>query len=162
MSRWCTFGGWLVKQIVVFLCCALYLAVSAPGASAETTKKLVPFQTEVRACSGGLVSISGELLMLSDFYYDSTGGFHDHLSVDWRHTTGIGADGVMYRAVGGLHENFNLNASETTTTTYVDQFVVVSQGGDGNLLVVSRLHITVTPSGEVTAYVGRFTETCVG
>ena len=148
------------RLIAVFV--VLFSGIFVSQALAVTTKEVVPFQTELVACSGGTVTLSGDLMLLSHFNSDANGGFHDHLSVDWRNVKGLSATGVGYHAVSGLHENLNLNSSGTLSETFVDQMVLVSGGGGENLLVQSRFHVTITPNGEMTAFVSRFTERCVG
>jgi hypothetical protein len=148
------------RLIALFV--VLLSGVFVSQAAAVTTKDVVPFQTELVTCSGETITLSGELMLLSHLNSDANGGFHDHLSVDWRNVKGLSASGVKYHAVSGLHENLNLNSSGTLSETFVDQMLLVSQGGDENLLVQSRFHMTITPEGDMRAFVSRFTERCVG
>jgi hypothetical protein len=149
---------WIIVQLFV----VLIALVATPTASATTERDVVRFRTNVTACSGETVRLRGELLLISHFTEDSTGGFHAHFSLVPRDVTGVSESGVRYRAVGGQRFTFNVSGSETVTDTFTEQFLVISQGGDDNLLVRTTIHVTVTPEGEVTAFVDNFSSICVG
>lgn len=151
-----------MKRTLLALPVVLLLGFLVPSASAVTDRQTVPFRTRVIACSGETVRLSGELLLISHFTQDSGGGFHDHFSLVPRHVTGVSASGVRYHAVGGERDTFNLSGSGTINETFTSQFILISQGGDQNLQIIETFHITITPNGDLTAFVDNFRVRCVG
>lgn len=140
----------------------LLLGVLVPPASAATSRELVPFRTTVTACSGERVHLSGQVLLIDNFFF-SGDRFHDNFTLVPRHVTGTSESGVAYHAVGGLRETFNVTSSgKVITDTFTTQFIVVSENGDGNTLIVEALHITVAANGEITAFFDHFQARCVG
>jgi hypothetical protein len=151
-----------MKRILVGLPFILLLGILVPTASALTDRQTVPFRTTVVACSGERVRVSGELLLIDHFTQDSDGGFHVHSSLVPRHVTGVSASGVKYHVVGGQRDTFNVSGRGTVTETFTSQFNVISEGGDQNLQIIETFHITITPNGDVTAFVDNFRAKCVG
>ncbi len=152
-----------MKRLVALVACVLLLGlVALPVASATTDRETIPFRTTVRSCSGELVRVSGELLLISHFTEDSGGGFHFHFTLVPRHVRGVSPSGVSYKAVGGDRFTSNVSGSGTETFTNTDQFLLISEGSEDNLLVRFTFHITVNANGEVTTVVDNFSEKCVG
>jgi hypothetical protein len=149
---------WSVVQLLI----VLLGVVAAPTALATTERVIVPFQTTEDACSGETVRLRGQLLLIFHFEEDSGGGIHGHFSLVPRDVTGVSEGGVKYRAVGGQRDTFNISGSGTFTETFTDQFILVSQESDENLLVRTTFHITITREGQVTAFVANFSAKCVG
>jgi hypothetical protein len=151
-----------MKRTLMALPICLLLGVLVPPASATTSRQLVPFRTTVRACSGERVHLSGQVLLIDNFFRGPNGRRHDNFALVPRHVIGTSASGVTYHAVGGLRETFNVTSGGTFTDTFTTQFIVVSENGDGNSLIVETLHITVAPNGDVTALFDHFQARCVG
>ena len=152
-----------MKRLVAMVACVLGLGSVAPlVASATTNRDTVPFRTTILNCSGELVRVRGELLLISHFTEDSNGGFHDHFSLVPRHVKGISPSGVSYKVVGGDRSTFNVNGQGTETFTNTDQFMIISQSGEDNLLIRFTFHITVNGSEGRSTTVDNFSEKCVG
>ena len=152
-----------MKRLIAFLTCVLGLGMIAPPpASAATTRETVPFRTTIVGCSGERVRVSGQLLLISHFTEDSGGGFHDVFVLVPRQVIGVSASGVTYRVVGGDRSTFHVSGRGTETFTNTDQFMIVSQGGEDNLLTRFTFHVTVNANGETTTVVDRFSGKCVG
>jgi hypothetical protein len=151
-----------MKRMLMALPIVLLLGVLVPPASAATSRELVAFHTTVRACSGERVHLSGRVLLIDNFFF-SGDRVHDNFTLVPRQVIGTSATGVAYHAVGGLRDTFNVTSSGIVVTeTFTTQFIVVSENGDGNTLVVEALHITVAANGEITALFDHFQARCVG
>jgi hypothetical protein len=151
-----------MKRLSIALPFILLLGILVPPASAVTERQIVPFRTREVACSGERVRLSGELLLINHGTEDSNGGFHAHFSVVLRDVVGVSASGVKYHAVGGQRDTFNLSGRGTLTVNSTFQFNLISEGGDQNLQVIATFHTTITPNGDVTAFVDNFRIKCVG
>lgn len=152
-----------MKRLVALVACLVgFGMVAAPAALATTFREIVPFRTTVEGCSGERVRVRGELLLISHFTEDSNGGFHDHFTLVPRHVKGVSASGVVYRVVGGDRFTFSGSGSGTETFTNTDQFMIISEGGEDNLLIRFTFHVTVDASGETTSFVDKFSAKCVG
>ena len=101
-------------------------------------------------------------MLISQFTEDSNGGFHDHFSLAPRHVRGVSASGVGYKVVGGDRSTFNVSGSGTETFTNTDQFMIISESGEDNLLIRFTFHVTVNANGETTSFVDKFFAKCVG
>ena len=152
-----------MKRLVALVACVLGLGLVAPPvASATTTREIVPFRTNIQACSGEVFTVSGDLLLISHFTADSNNGFHDHFSLVPRHVGGVSATGISYKVVGGDRSTFNVSGKGTVTFTNTDQFMIISEGSADNLLIRFTFHITVSPDGGTSTVVVKFSEKCVG
>lgn len=151
-----------MKRMLMALPIVLLLGVLAPSASAATSRDLVTFRTTVRACSGERVHLSGQVLLIDHFFRGPNGRRHDNFTLVPRHVIGTSSSGVTYHAVGGLRETFNVTSGGAFTDTFTTQFIVVSENGDGNTLIVETFHITVAANGELTALFDHFQARCVG
>jgi hypothetical protein len=150
-----------MKRMFVGLVAILLVGSFVPSASAVTTRQKVPFSTTVIGC-GQRVHVSGELLLIDEFTINSGGGFHGTFVLVPMNVVGVSASGVKYHAVGGQRETFSVSGSGTFTETFTSQFILISENGDQNLQVIETFHITVTPNGDVTAFVDNFRVRCVG
>ncbi|MEA2506345.1 MAG: hypothetical protein QOH48_963 [Actinomycetota bacterium] len=151
-----------MKRMLIALPVVVLLGVLVPSASAGTSRQLVNFRTTVRACSGERVRLSGQVLLIDNFFRGQDGRIHDNFTLVPRQVTGTSATGVTYHAVGGLRETFHRIRGGSLTDTFTTQFIVVSENGDGNLLIVETLHITISANGDLTAAFDHFQARCVG
>lgn len=155
------------KILVLVIALALAAITALPtNAQAITFRDRViePFETFVIACNGEDVTVSGELLLMSHTTIDARGGFHSKFTLVPRHVRGVGAvTGIQYKAVGGQRSHFNADADfAPLNETFTTMFNLVSQGGSDNLQFKGTFHITINAQGEVTSFVDRFSEKCVG
>jgi hypothetical protein len=152
-----------MKRLIALLACVLGLGMIAPAvASAATTRETVPFQATIVGCSGERVRVSGQLLLISQFTEDPNGGFHDVFVLVPTHVMGVSSSGLTYRVVGGDRSTFQVSGRGTLTFTNTDQFMIISQDGEDQLLIRFTFHVTVTATGETTTVVDKFSAKCVG
>ena len=151
------------RLVIALAACVLGLGMIAPlAASAATTRETVPFQSTFDGCSGDTVTVSGQLLLISTFTDTPSGGFHDVFVLVPRSVRGVSSSGVAYKVVGGDRSTFSVNGQGTETFTNTDQFMVISQDGEDNLLTRFTFHVTVNANGETTTIVDSFSAKCVG
>ena len=155
------------KILALILTLALAAGIASPTyaqASTTTDRVIEPFETTVLACNGEDVTVSGELLLISHTTIDAGGGIHSKFTLVPRHVRGVGSvTSTQYKAVGGQRSHFNEDADfAPLNETFTTMFNLVSQGGSDNLKFKGTFHITINAKGEVTAFVERFSEKCVG
>ena len=151
--------------LVITLALAAVTTFPAYAQTFTSTERVIePFETTVLACNGEEVTVSGELLLIFHTTIDANGGMHSKFTLVPRHVRGVGTEtGTAYKAVGGQRSHFNADADEAPLNeTFTTMFNLVSQGGSDNLKFKGTFHITINAKGEVTAFVERFSEKCVG
>lgn len=154
-----------ILALVITLALAAVTAFPAYAQAITFTDRVIePFETTVLACNGEEVTVSGELLLIFHTTIDAGGGIHSKFTLVPRHVRGVGsATGIQYKAVGGQRDHFNADADfAPLNETFTTMFNLVSQGGSDNLKFKGTFHITLNAKGEVTAFVERFSERCVG
>lgn len=144
---------------------ALTLSVTSTTLAAavtSTTRTTVPFsRLMLNPCTGEQVGLSGTLLLINHTTLDDSGGVHSVFILVPQQVRGVSlATGSQYKAVGGDRVIFNSNGA--TDFTHTDEFILVSQGGTDNLLILITEHITLNAKGVLTAEVSNFEIKCVG
>ena len=135
-------------------------AMSAPpvfAASTVTTNQQVPFaQIVFVPCAnngaGEPVLISGTLHILQHQTLSDAGNLHIKVHFQPQGASGVGlVTGDEYRATGVTQEELNLNGPLPFTDTFINNFRIIGQGPDNNLLVHQTIHFTINANGELTA-----------
>lgn len=129
---------------------------TAAGAAATTvtTNEQVPvtvfaFVPCANDGAGELVVLTGTLHVLTHVTIDDQGGLHVRQHFQPQGISGAGlTTGDTYRGTGVTQTEFNATAG--TEQTSINNFRIIGQGPENNLLVHSTFHVTVTPNGDVT------------
>jgi hypothetical protein len=110
--------------------------------------------------AGEVVDLSGDLHVVFNVTVASNGSFHAISSANPQGVSGTGeTTGAKYQGTGVTHSNFNGNVG--FETSFVNNFRIIGQGPDNNLLVHENFHITVHPDGTVTGFVDNFSVVCM-
>jgi hypothetical protein len=145
---------------------AALAGASAAGAQATTvtTNEFVPvtlfaFVPCANGGAGELVTLEGTLHVLTHVTIDDQGGLHvkQHFQPQGVSGTGL-TTGDTYHGTGATQTEFNATAGVEQTS--INNFRIIGQGPDNNLLVHSTFHVTVTPDGDVTTVVDNFSVEC--
>ena len=151
--------------LALTLASSLVAAVSAQ-AIAITTNDFVPFAqvTFVPCANGG----AGELVLISGTLH-----IQQHITINDNrvslkiHFQPQGASGVglttgdTYRATGETQEHDSLPLTGGAAEfTFVNNFKIIGQGPDNNLLVHQTVHVTVNANGDVTTIVDNASVEC--
>jgi hypothetical protein len=146
---------------------ALFVAMSGGAvvsAATVTNEVHIPFSaTIVNSCNGETVTVDGTTHALITTTSDNSGGLQVKVSTIDKGTGVASPSGTQYTFSG--ENTFQLSSSGKTdrlTATSLMTHVLVSQGGEENLIVRTRFHVAVTPSGNVTASVDSVQTVCVG
>ena len=135
-------------------------------ALAITSNQFVPFaQAVIVPCANGgageIVLVEGTLHLL------------DHITINNNranikvHAQPQGASGVgqttgdIYRATGGTQEQDSIPLTNGAFEfTFINNFKIIGQGPDNNLLVHQTVHITMNANGTITAVVDNTSVEC--
>ena len=145
--------------LVIVLTTLAGAAAARAQATTVTTNEQIPFEliAFVPCANGGageLVLVSGTLHVLTHQTIDTQGGVHAKTHFQPQGATGVGlTTGDTYHATGVTQEHFNFNASAGFTDTFINNFRIIGEGPDNNLLVHQTIHVTITPNGDVTSEV---------
>jgi hypothetical protein len=154
-----------ISTFLLGIAAALLPGVAAHAAAqTSTTSSKVPISVEefVPCANGGageVVTLSGTLHVLTHTTIDASGGVHVTNQIQPAGVSGTGqTTGAAYRGTGVTREEFNTTAASETTR--VNNFRIIGQGPDNNLLVHHTVHQTVNANGEATATVDNFSLEC--
>ena len=142
------------------------LVRTAPAEAAIVTQEKVPVDIAVFVpCANGgageLVLLSGNLHIVITATDDGAGGLHLTTHFQPQGISGVGdVTGDKYQATGVTRDNQNVKPPFPAEYTYVNNFKIIGQGPDNNLLVHENVHLTVNANGEVTADVDNFSVEC--
>ena len=149
-----------MRKLLVLLIATAALALPAAAQSSATTAK-VPFETDVIACNGDVIHISGTLLSIFTVTTTPSGGFMVSSHFQPQGINGVDlTTGTKYLATGLTRDIFVVSPAGGTTETFVNRFHIQATKGADSFIVSEVFHITVTPNGDVTAFVDNFSSTC--
>jgi len=112
--------------------------------------------------AGEFVALSGDLHVL---FHVTINGNIIQLSSQAQPQGVSGLDqssGDKYQGTGVTRFDFtaSLDGSSAFQDTFVNNFRIIGQGPGNNLLVHQTFHVTVTPNGDLTAFVDNFSVDC--
>jgi hypothetical protein len=142
---------------------ALVLVANAsPAAGTTTVNSFFPFSFVSSGC-GEDILVSGTLHDLFHITIDSAGGINVKLHDQPQGATGVGlTSGVKYQATGVTQEEFSANGVGQFEDTFINNFLMISQGPAPNFVVTEHAHVTVNANGDVTATHDNFSIDCRG
>jgi hypothetical protein len=162
-----------MNRAILKLCLAVLLAgfyavaAESPAraqASSFTSVISVPFSINVLVpCSGDIVALSGNALVVFHMTIDDVGGAHVDIHVNYQGISGVASpSGAVYRAANAHNDHFNFNSPSPPPFehTIVDRFNLIGRGGADNLQVYFQLHFTINANGVITAVVGNVRAVC--
>jgi hypothetical protein len=141
-------------RAMLVLAIAAALAAVPVAQSAVVTNDRVPFSLVafVPCANGGageLVLVEGTLhVLVTETVNDNHVSFKIHFQPQG--ATGIGlTTGDTYHATGVTQEHVSIGPG--LNDTFVNNFRIIGEGPDNNLLVHQLIHLTINANGEVTA-----------
>jgi hypothetical protein len=101
-----------------------------------------------------------ELLVAHDLLIEGK-SFHTHVTQMDRGSNGVGlTTGFRYRQVGAQTSTAFFTGQVQTVQTFVNAVKLIGQAGAPSFLAHETLHLTVTPQGNVSVELDKFTFTC--
>jgi len=158
-----------MRNVLLALCAAALnvAGVAAPaGADAASHFKinqqipLAGFQASV-PCTGDTITFTQGTL--HDIFFVTVNGSHfTVISHDQPHNLkGTDSSGRRYEGVGITRESDSGSfVSDQAVTTFVNNFYMIGKAGAPSAKIHETFHVTLTPSGDVTASHDSFRVTC--
>lgn len=149
-----------MRKLLLLLVTAAALAVPVATQAAATTEK-TPFEADVIACNGDVIHLSGTLLGIFTVTTTPSGGFVVSSHFQPQGVKGVDlTTGTPYVATGLTRDILVVSPAGGIVETFVNRFHIQATRGAESFIVSETFHITVTPSGAVTASVDNFSSTC--
>jgi hypothetical protein len=150
-----------MRKILMFLGLAVGLVLTAaPAEAATTVVKNIPFEATIEGC-GETIALSGTLVAIFTEQPLGTGGFLLTSRFTPQGVTGTSSSGATYHGTGTTSETLVFVPTGGLSVTLINRFHIVGTGGAPTYYVRETVHLTVTPSGEITASVSNFSLECV-
>jgi hypothetical protein len=151
----------LKKKLLLIVASLAALGIAAPSAQATATiVQDIPFDETVVGCTEE-IAVSGSLLGVFTETQSASGGFVISFHFQPQGVSGIGlTSGDMYRATGLTRETTVVTPAGGSSFTFVNQFNIVGTSGATTFDVREIAHITVTPTGAITASFDNFSTSC--
>jgi hypothetical protein len=145
MRRLCAF--------LVTIAAALALGVSAAQSEVIVNDSqpfsLVDFVPCANGGAGELVLVTGNLhTLVTETVTNNTVSFKVHFQPQGADGVGL-TTGDSYHATGVTQEHISLGPA--LNDTFVNNFRIIGQGPDNNLLVHQTIHLTINANGDLTA-----------
>jgi hypothetical protein len=141
-----------MRQGAVFVACLALMLAVAGTARAQATAVRVPVNEIVEAC-GEAVHVTGTMVLVGHLSFDDPGLFLLSRAAT-QSITGVGlTSGASYRGTTTTGTILTAGPGPAETSTHVSEIVLIGQGTVPDLVVHSTFHLTVTPTGNVAAFV---------
>jgi hypothetical protein len=149
-----------MKKLLVLVAATVALALPVSAQAAASVEQ-APFETDVLACNGDLIHLSGTLLVVFTETATPSGGFVFSAHFQPQNVKGVDlVTGTKFIATGLTREITVLSPPGGFTDTFVNQFHIQATRGEESFIVSEVLHITVNANGDLTAFVDNFRATC--
>jgi hypothetical protein len=149
-----------MKKLLLFLATTLALALPVNAQAAATTESF-QFETDVLACNGDLIHLSGTLLVVFTETATPSGGFVFSSHFQPQGIKGVDlVTGTKFIGTGLTRDLVVITPAGGFTEAFVNQFHIQATTGAESFIVSEVFHITVNANGELTAFVDNFRATC--
>jgi hypothetical protein len=155
-----------MKRLRLLLPLTIALLMSMPGSAAVVEDVRFPINLDIfipcaAEGSGEIVNLTGDLHTVLSATVNGN-NVHFNSSVNPQGVSGVGVTtGEKYQGTGVTRSDVNANVQGFPfSIILVDNFRIIGQGPDNNLLVHENFHITVNANGKMTAFFDNFSAEC--
>ena len=152
-----------VAAIAAIVCSVTIAGANfAPKASAEQTSSSdIPFNTgALNPCNGQLVSIAGVEHSMINVTQTPGGNLTISQHTNYSDVKGTDPLGNTYVVHDSDNPTMHFSGQGGEVLTFPQSFALVTRGSAPNFEVHVLFHVTITPNGDVSAFVDNFTSTC--
>jgi hypothetical protein len=133
---------------------------SNAAASNGTDNYSAPFDAYFFGCTE-LIHFTGDLHILFHYTATGSGNYSSKFHFQPQGVSGVGlTTGIKYQATGVTQDEYSFNGPWPYEETFVNNFRLIGQGPDNNLLVHENFHITINANGVLTALHDNFSSEC--
>jgi hypothetical protein len=149
-----------MKKLLLLIAVTAALAAPVSAQAAATTERM-PFDVDLVICNGDVVHLSGTLLAVFTETTTPAGGFVVSSHFQPQGVSGVDlVTGTMFRATGLTRDILVVSPPGGITETFVNRFHIQATRGEQSYIVSEVFHITIAPTGAITAFVDNFRATC--
>jgi hypothetical protein len=142
-----------MRKLLLFVCLAVGLVLPAtPALAATRVENHFPVEFTLNVC-GDTITLSGTELGVFTAQPLGSEGYLSTFHLNTQGLTGTSSSGATYHGTTVLTGAFVLTPTGGSTFTSVNAFNIVGTGGAPLYAVEVTFHITMSPTGEITAYV---------
>jgi hypothetical protein len=139
---------------------APFARTSNASAINDTQNFSDPFDAVFFGCTEP-IHFTGDLHVLLHFTATGSGNFSSKFHFQPQGVSGVGlVTGAKYEATGVSQDEYSVNGPFPYEETYINNFRLIGQGPDNNLLIHENLHITVNANGYLTVFHDNFSAEC--
>ena len=150
-----------MRKLLLLVCLVVGLVLTAaPAQAATTVEQRIPIDLTVDAC-GETITLSGTLLAVFTVQQLPNGGYLVTSQFNPQGVSGTSSSGATYRGTGLTRDTTVFTPSGVNTSTFINRYHLVGTAGAPTYAVADTFHITVSPTGEVTALVSNSSVECV-
>jgi hypothetical protein len=137
-----------------------YVRTGNASAINDTQNFSDPFDAVFFGCTEP-IHFTGDLHVLLHFTATGSGNFSSKYHFQPQGVSGVGlVTGAKYQATGVSQDEYSVNGPFPYEETYINNFRLIGQGPDNNLLIHENLHITVNANGYLTVFHDNFSAEC--
>ncbi|MEY2526758.1 MAG: hypothetical protein QOE73_1529 [Verrucomicrobiota bacterium] len=139
---------------------APFARTSDASAINDTQNFSAPFDAVFFGCTEP-IHFTGDLHVLFHFTATGSGNYSSKFHFQPQGVSGVGLfTGTKYQATGVTQDEYSYNGPFPYEETYINNFRLIGQGPDNNLLVHDNFHVTVNANGYLTAIHDNFSSEC--
>ena len=127
-------------------------AVALPAGAATTTNRVPVSGIAFNSCAGELMFVQGTIMVVTGTTTDESGGIHFGPTHFTQHGTAIGLTTGREYVFHAVQTNMENDTNGGFARTLTTQIIAVSKGNGPNLIGQATFHMTITPTGEITAF----------
>jgi hypothetical protein len=126
------------------------------------TKAVIPLDVVMsEPCIGENIHITGDLFVHTQLVYDENGDlklnkYHNNKN----HVTAVTESGVTYKVIEVVNRSWPVDGGGASSYTFIDNGRLIGPPGEPQPSIKFTLHLTWTPSGELTADVWKISTEC--
>jgi len=145
-----------MRKILMCLGIAAGLVLAgSPAEAATTVERGMSFEATLEEC-GEIITLSGTVAGIFTEQALGDSGFLLTFHFQPQGVTGTSSSRAIYHGTGLGRETIVVVPSGGVVDTFINRFHIVGTGGAPTFYVRETVHLTVTPSGEITASVDNF------
>jgi hypothetical protein len=151
----------MTRLIVLFVFAATFVAPDqARGAATVTRVEVTGIFFD--SCANEILDVTSRIDVVANPHTDASGGIHFGPLHMEQHGTATGettGTRYLFQSVQNSTDNFSDPGEEFTLTGLLH---VISHGSASDLLAHTTFHLTITPNGDLTAFVSNISFECRG
>lgn len=134
--------------------------IGRSGTTSVRTNETVPFEGVFGGCTEP-IAFTGSIHLMTTQTTSASGNMHFSTHAQPQGVSGVGLfTGAKYQATGVTRNGDHIGMSGAFNSSYVNNFRLIGQGPDNNLLIHENFHVTFNANGELTAIHENFKFDC--